>query len=269
MYAKSEPIEERADEPGRLVMRVDIHDLGFVYRSPGGPVGTHALSDLALIVESGSVHALVGPSGCGKTTLLRLLAGLEVPDRGFIDFVGHQRREHLTSFVFQTPRLIPWWTVERNVAIGSEFRHSEAMYRKVAEFHTKQVGLAEMAHRYPATLSRGQQTRVGLGRGLAHDAEVLLLDEPFVNLDAISRRRLYEEFETYWQLDPHTTVLVTHDIEEAVKLADRVSVMRASPGPLLETVEIEAERPRAELPPGHAGIRSAIGRIWTLLEAAR
>lgn len=248
-------------------MRVEVRGLGFVYRSSQSVV-TPVISDLDLIVENGAVHAIVGPSGCGKTTLLRLIGGLESPGRGTVEFMGERRRENLTSFVFQSPRLIPWWTVERNVAIGSEFNKAPSLHRKVAEFHTRQVGLGDMAERFPRTLSRGQQTRVGLGRGLAHDAEVLLLDEPFVNLDAISRRRLYDEFETYWQLDPHTTVLVTHDVEEAVNLADRVSVMRSGPGPVLETVEVDAARPRSDLPPGHAGIRAAIARVWGLLEHA-
>jgi ABC-type nitrate/sulfonate/bicarbonate transport system ATPase subunit len=249
-------------------VRVEVRGLGFVYRSSQG-VLTPVISEFDLTVDSGAVHAIVGASGCGKTTLLRLIAGLESPGRGTVEFKGKRRRENLTSFVFQSPRLIPWWTVERNVAIGSEFTKTPSLHEKVAQFHTRQVGLGDMAERYPLTLSRGQQTRVGLGRGLAHDAEVLLLDEPFVNLDAISRRRLYDEFETYWQLDPHTTVLVTHDVEEAVNLADRVSVMGSGPGPVLETVEVDAARPRSDLPPGHAGLRAAIGRVWGLLEAAK
>ena len=249
-------------------MRVEVRGLGFVYRSQRGAV-TPVLSDLDLAVDSGAVHAIVGSSGCGKTTLLRLIGGLESPGRGAVDFHGVRRRDNLTSFVFQSPRLIPWWTVQRNVAIGSEFSQAPDLHQKVAKFHTRQVGLGDMAERYPLTLSRGQQTRVGLGRGLAHDAEVLLLDEPFVNLDAISRRRLYDEFETYWQLDPHTTILVTHDVAEAVNLADRVSVMRPGPGPIIETVEVDAPRPRSDLRPGHAGIRAAVGRIWSLLENAQ
>jgi NitT/TauT family transport system ATP-binding protein len=246
-------------------VRVEVRGLGFVYRSAQGVV-TPVISDLDLTIDNGAVHAIVGVSGCGKTTLLRLIGGLESPGRGSIEFHGQRRRDNLTSFVFQSPRLIPWWTVQRNVAIGSEFSKAPSLHQKVAEFHTRQVGLEEMAERYPHTLSRGQQTRVGLGRGLAHDAEILLLDEPFVNLDANSRRRLYGEFETYWQLDPHTTILVTHDVEEAVNLADRVSVMRPGPGPIIETVEVDASRPRADLSQGHAGIRAAIGRIWSLLE---
>ncbi len=249
-------------------MRVEVESVDFVYRTPFGVV-TQVLAGLDLVVEHGSVHALVGPSGCGKTTLLRVIAGLESPTAGWVRFVGERRRHHLTSFVFQTPRLIPWWTVERNVAIGTEFTASPELHHKVAEFHTRQVGLGSLAHRLPPTLSRGQQTRVGLGRGLAHDAEVLLLDEPFVNLDAISRRHLHLEFETYWQLDPHTTVLVTHDVEEAVKLADRVSVMSRRAGPLLGTVEVVVPRPRADVPLDHPGLLSAIARVWALLETNR
>jgi ABC-type nitrate/sulfonate/bicarbonate transport system ATPase subunit len=250
---------------GGKPVQIELEGIEFVYRRPGG-LTTPVLGDFDLTVEHGSVHALVGPSGCGKTTVLRLLAGLETVTRGRIQFSGARSREHLTAFVFQTPRLIPWWTVERNVAIGAEFRVSPELHRKLAEFHTEQVGLGELRERLPPTLSRGQQTRAGLGRGLAHDAEVLLLDEPFVNLDAIARRRLYQEFETYWQLDPHTTVLVTHDVEEAVNLADRVSVMSAHPGPLVETVEVDAPRPRAGLDPAHPGLRAALDRVWGLLE---
>jgi ABC-type nitrate/sulfonate/bicarbonate transport system ATPase subunit len=246
-------------------VQIELKAVEFVYRRSDGP-STLVLKDFDLTVEHGSVHAVVGPSGCGKTTLLRLMAGLETATRGGIQFRGERHRDYLTSFVFQTPRLIPWWTVERNVAIGAEFRVSPELHRKLADFHTEQVGLAQFRDRLPPTLSRGQQTRVGLGRGLAHDAEVLLLDEPFVNLDAIARRRLYQEFETYWQLDPHTTVLVTHDVEEAVNLADRVSVMSAHPGPLVETVEVAAPRPRAGLDPAQPGLRAALARIWSLLE---
>ena len=247
-------------------MRVMVRDLAFEYGA-GGVAPTRVLADLDLDVEEGSVHAVMGPSGCGKTTLLRLMAGLEQPQRGSVEFRGVRQRENLTSFVFQNPRLIPWWTVARNVGIGSEFTRAEALHRKVVEFHTRQVGVADLADRYPRTLSRGQQTRVGLGRGLAHDAEVLLLDEPFVNLDALSRRRLYGEFETYWQIDPHTSVFVTHDVDEAVFLADRVSVLPAGPGPLLGTVEVDAGRPRSDLLPGNAGVRAATASVWALLEA--
>lgn len=245
-------------------MRVEMQDVSFAY---GGHSATPVLSRFDLTLHSGAVHALVGPSGCGKSTVLRLLAGLEKPGGGTIEFRGERRRPNRTALVFQTPRLIPWWTVERNVAIGSEFgERSEEIYRKIADFNTARVGLGEQRHRRPHTLSLGQQSRAGLGRGLAYDADVMLLDEPFAHLDALSRRRLYEEVETFWQLSPRTALLVTHDVEEAVFLSDRVSVMADGPGPLVETIEVDAGRPRQELSPAHPGLRAAIAAVWQALE---
>lgn len=203
----------------------------------------------------------------GKSTVLRLIEGLETPVRGSIEFLGERRHPNRTALVFQTPRLIPWWTVERNVAIGSEFKElPEEMYERIADFHTSQVGLDDVRGRHPHALSHGQKTRAGLGRGLAYDADVMLLDEPFSHLDALARRRMYDEFETFWQLSPRTTVLVTHDVEEAVGLADRVSVMRGLPGPLVATVEVDAGRPRGGISPADPGIRAAIGEVWRALE---
>jgi NitT/TauT family transport system ATP-binding protein len=249
-------------------VRVEIKGLGFSYGPATGPA-TKVLRRLDLTVEHGSVHAVVGPTGCGKSTLLRLIAGLEKAATGTISMLGERRRANLTAVVFQNPRLIPWWTVERNVGIGSEFTEQPpSMYKKVTDFYTRQVGLGLLKRRLPHTLSLGQQTKAALGRGLAHDAEVLLLDEPFVHLDAISRRRFHEEFETYWHLDPHTTIFVTHDVEEAVMLSDRVSVMRGGPGPLIDTVEVDTERPRSDISPADSGLRSAIASVWRALESA-
>ena len=243
-------------------MDVRITGLGFAY-----PDGTRVLSRLDLMVASGSVHAVVGPNGCGKSTLLRIVAGLEGPTAGRVDFVGEQRHEKQTALVFQDPRLLPWWTVERNIAIGAEFSEKPPeIYRRIRDFHTKRMGLDRVRNQRPDTLSLGQQTMAGLGRGIAHDAEVLLLDEPFAHLDALNRRRLQEEFETHWQLDPRTILLVTHDVDEAITLADRVSVMRRAPGPLIETVVVDAERPRVGMSASHPGIRSATARVWEALE---
>lgn len=227
------------------------------------------LSDLDLDVEDGSVHAVVGPNGCGKSTLLRLVAGLEEPTTGTLQFVGRRRHENMTALIFQNPRLLPWWTVERNVAISAEFsRKPRLFYSKVRDYHMKLMKLEGVKGRRPEDLSLGQQTMAGMGRGLAHDAEVLLLDEPFVHLDAISRRRLQEEFETRWQLDPRTIVLVTHDVDEAVLLSDRVSVMRSGPGPLVETITVDAGRPRVGMSPAHPGLRAAVGWVWDALDRA-
>jgi NitT/TauT family transport system ATP-binding protein len=244
---------------------VRIRGLGFTYELTGSSVAV--LADLDIDITRGSVHAIVGPNGCGKSTLLRIIAGLEKPATGSIEFLGANDHENRTALVFQNPRLIPWWNVERNIAIGSEFSDKpRALYRKVRDFNTRRVGLDSVRDRSPHELSLGQQTIAGLGRGLAHDAEILLLDEPFAHLDAVTRRKFYEEFETHWQVDPRTILLVTHDVAEAVTLADRVSVMGRGPGPLIDTVEVDADRPRVGISPAHPGIRSATTWVWEALE---
>ncbi|MPZ53894.1 MAG: ATP-binding cassette domain-containing protein, partial [Acidimicrobiia bacterium] len=224
-------------------VKVEVRGLEFGYLAKNA---SHlVLSDLDLDVESGSVHAVVGISGCGKSTLLRLIGGLEQPSAGIIRFIGTPRYRHRTSMVFQEPRLLPWWTAERNVGIGTEFTEMpRGRFQLLKDFYLSHVGLGGMKDRLPNTLSGGQQSRVGLGRALAHDADVLLMDEPFAHLDAMSRREMHKRLESVFEGDPRTTLLVTHDVEEAVILADRVSVMRSEPGPLVETIEVDAERPR-------------------------
>ncbi len=246
-------------------MRVVVRNLSFTYDGSTD----RALSDLDLDVAEGSVHAIVGPNGCGKTTLLRIIAGLAEPDGGRVDFIGTRRRENLTAVVFQEPRLIPHWTVERNVAIGPEFgSRPPALYDRIRDFYTKQVGLQRLHNHKPHQLSLGQQTMAGLGRGLAHDSEVILLDEPFAHIDAPQRLRMRLEFETHWQLDPVTVILVTHDVEEAVTMSDRVSVMSRGPGPLVGTVEVPVPRPRSEVPLNHPERLRALSAVWDLLESA-
>lgn len=244
-------------------MRVVLRDIAFSY--PDSP--TPALTELDLEVASGSIHAVVGPNGCGKSTLLRVIAGLVEPTRGSIDFIGERLHDNLTAIVFQEPRLLPHWTVERNVAIGAEFgSRPPSIYEKVRDFYTKQVGLARARNAKPASLSLGQQTMAGLGRGLAHDAEVVLLDEPFAHIDAVQRRRMRDELETAWQLDPVTVIIVTHDVEEAVSMADRVSIMASRPGPLVADVDVPVPRPRSQIALDHPGFRAATASVWNALE---
>lgn len=250
-------------------MRVEISGLGFSYVDQAY-VPKRVLADLDLVVPSGSITAVVGINGSGKSTLLRLLAGLEKPAEGDIRFVGKQRYEQRTALVFQDPTLIPWWNVGRNVALSAEVSDKPRdLYERIKDFHSSQVGLGGLLERFPGFLSRGQQTRAGIGRAFAHDADVVLLDEPLVHLDAISRRRLQHELETHWQLDPRTTILVSHDVDEAVMLADRVAVMNSGPGPLVEIVAVDVSRPRTELDPSESGLRSASARVWNALERSK
>lgn len=249
-------------------MRLEIRDLYFAHTGrDGGEIPV--LHGFDLTVDEGTVHALVGPNGCGKTTLLRIVAGLEEPGGGSVEFVGTSRHENLTAMVFQEPGLVPWWNVGRNIAASAEFsRKPEALYKRIRVFHAAQVGLSALRDRLPGTLSRGQQAKAGLGRAFAHDADVILLDEPFAHVDALARTQLQEELETHWQLDPRTVLFVTHDITEAVMLADYVSIMASTPGPLVATVPIDIQRPRVPLDRGHPGLRAAIAAVRSALAAA-
>ena len=153
-------------------MRVDIDHVRFAY-----PGSRPALDDVKLTVESSSIHAVVGPNGCGKSTLLRLIAGMESPTAGEVRITGERRHTNETAIVFQDPRLLGWWNVGRNIGIGPEFGDVEpSMYERLRDFFASHVGLGHLVDRLPGTLSRGQQSRAGLGRALAHDADVVLLD---------------------------------------------------------------------------------------------
>lgn len=246
-------------------MNVEIRNLSFHRRDSAGQMRT-ILDGLTLTIPSGSVHAIVGPNGCGKTTLLRLIAGLERPTAGTIAITGESRHPKETAFIFQNPALLPWWNVERNVSISAEMDGVvPPALDRIREFTTGRVGLGAFRKLAPHQLSRGMQTKANMGRAFAHDANVLLLDEPFVHLDQLARRKMQEELETHWQLDPRTHVLVTHDIDEAVMLADRVSVMSPAPGRIVDTIAVDVNRPRTVDSVAEPGFRTAVARLWELL----
>ncbi|GGN09659.1 ABC transporter ATP-binding protein [Halarchaeum nitratireducens] len=215
------------------------------YRSDAGDVT--AVADVSLTVADREFVSVVGPSGCGKTTLLRLFAGLEAPTDGRV-LVDGDRIEGPSperAMVFQSFNLFDWRTVRGNVAFGLERRGvPEAERRERVDDWLDTVGLTDFADAYPDELSGGMRQRVGLARALAVDPDVLLMDEPFGALDAQTRAVLQSELLDLWE-DRRTTVLfVTHDIEEALLLSDRVLVMGAAPNAVTRTVNVPFERPR-------------------------
>ncbi|GHC51121.1 ABC transporter ATP-binding protein [Neogemmobacter tilapiae] len=224
---------------------VAVRGLSKSFALKGQPLAV--LRDLNLNIRAGESLAIVGPSGCGKTTLLRVLAGLEAPDSGevLIDGakVGGVGRER--AIIFQEPRLLPWLNVLRNVGFGLEMR---GLPRDRAEAHARRyirlVGLAEFEEAYPRQLSGGMAQRVGIARALTVQPEILLLDEPLGALDAMTKLTMQEELARIWREEQVTLILVTHDLEEAIFLADRVLVLPKEKGAVPRLINVELPRPR-------------------------
>ena len=210
--------------------------------------GTEALRDMHLVAQSGEIVALLGGSGCGKTTLLRLTAGLDQPSAGSIaiDDAPLTGTHPAISAVFQEPRLLPWLRVADNITFGG-CRIDKPERRRRGDALLERIGLAGYGARWPKDLSGGQQQRVAIARALIGHPEILLLDEPFSALDAFTRASLHELLLALWQDLRPTILMVTHDVDEAVFLADRIVVMRPRPGRVHETMTIGLPRPRNKL----------------------
>lgn len=212
------------------------------------------VNDLDLTFEKGTVTAVIGQSGCGKTTLLRLLAGLEKPTQGSIHYRANTGQPNI-SIVFQEPRLFPWFTVEENVRLAVRHLTGEEQDRAVEET-LELVGLLPVANAKPAELSGGMAQRVGLARALCTQPDILLLDEAFSALDALTRTKLYDEFMMIHAAHPMTCVLVTHDVTEAVLLASRIH--RLGNGRLEATYDVPFTYPRRLSDTGVADLADAI-----------
>lgn len=207
----------------------------------------NALDTINLDITEGEFVTIVGASGCGKSTLLRLAAGLDRASSGTITHAGEVVNEPSLErgIVFQEPRLFPWLTVERNVAVGVENSGlPKATRQQLVKDHLDLVGLTSFAKAYPHQLSGGMAQRAGIARGLVNRPNILFLDEPFGALDAMTKTRLQDELQDIWARERITMVLVTHDVEEAVYLGDRVVVMSARPGRIRDIIPVEIERPR-------------------------
>ena len=244
-----------------------------VFPGRNGKDDVEALHNINLTINDNEFLTVIGPSGCGKTTLLRAIAGLLPVDDGEIVIDGSPVRGPgpERAMVFQNIALLPWDTVLANVAFGLELRGvSKAEREERARGFVRLVGLAGWEHRMPGELSGGMQQRVGLARALAVEPKVLLMDEPFGSLDEQTRRLLQEELLRIWEATRTTVVFITHSMEEAVLLGDRVVLMSVRPGSVVEIVPVTLPRPRA----GHvdtvgwsAEFLAITSRLWTRLRA--
>lgn len=227
-------------------MRVSVRALTVVYRAPGGG-DLPALGPLTFNIESGSFVSLVGPSGCGKSTLIRLLAGLQPATRGaaLLGDTPVDGPSPQVGLMFQDANLLPWRTIHENMALPLELAGVPRSERDRAITEMLPgLGLADFANAYPAELSGGMAQRVALGRVLLQEPAVLLLDEPFGALDAMTREQISLDLLRIWRSRHQTILMVTHDINEAILLSDRVLVLSPRPGQLVADVPVMLDRPR-------------------------
>jgi NitT/TauT family transport system ATP-binding protein len=221
----------------------------------------HALKDADLVIRKGEFICLIGASGCGKSTLLRIIAGFETPTTGEALMWGKpiDGPDPSRGMVFQDYALFPWLTVRENIGFGPRSRgRPRAEIRETADRFIEMVGLQRFADAYPHQLSGGMRQRVAIARVLANDAEIVLMDEPFGALDALTRERLQEELLEIWQRTGLTVVFVTHAIEEAIYLADRVVVMTPGPGRIESDNPLTIPRPRDIASPEFNEIRRTL-----------
>jgi NitT/TauT family transport system ATP-binding protein len=244
---------------------VSIRGLGRVFDTAAGPVT--AIHDIDLDLRQSEFVAIVGPSGCGKTTLLRIVAGLESPTSGKVETAGLPGDRPANAMIFQGRSVFPWMTVRENAQYGLAIRGVDKQERgRTIDRLLETVGLSRFSKAYPHQLSEGMRQRVAIARALAVDPELLLMDEPFASLDEQTRFILQDEVLRIWHETRKTVVVVTHSIDEALTLADRVIVMTAHPGTIKDVIPVTLARPRDQ-----ATLRSdpefarLFGRIWESL----
>ena len=236
-------------EPQPVKTQIVIQNLSVIFKGDGTRGETAALQNVNLNVKKGEFVSLVGPSGCGKTTLLRVIADLIPATSGDVFISGltprEARLEKRFGIVFQNPVLMDWRTIRRNVCLPLELLKLPKPERtkRVTEM-LDLVGLQEFGHHYPRELSGGMQQRVGIARALAIDPKILLMDEPFSALDEFTKEKLHEDLLRIWRQTNKTIIFVTHNIQEAVFLSDRVIVFSPHPGRVTSVVDIPLKRPR-------------------------
>ncbi|KAB1071738.1 ABC transporter ATP-binding protein [Methylobacterium planeticum] len=254
------PAADPAPEGARGA-ELSVEDVSHAFQINGAPLPV--LDRISLSVAPGGFVALLGPSGCGKSTLLRLAAGLEPADDGRLVLDGERidRPDPSRLLVFQDPTLYPWRTVRGNVAVGLEARGLLAQRRGRIDEALGLVGLSAFAEAHPHQLSGGMQQRTALARALVNDPRLLLLDEPLGKLDALTRLALQDELVRLWRRSGFTALLVTHDVEEALVLAERVVVLSDRPARIRAEIRVEAPYPRRRDDPELVRLRSHILNI--------
>jgi NitT/TauT family transport system ATP-binding protein len=245
-------------------MKVVVHGLTKEFITGQGK--TWALGGVDLEVRDREFFGIIGPTGCGKTTLLHIMAGLEAATNGSVEFIGEKRTKSVVSMVFQDAALMPWRTVEENVPLGPEFRKEQpSVLKRASQFFLEMVRLLDFSGARPAELSGGMKQKVAIARALANDPEVILMDEPFASLDAQTRLLLREELLRIWERDKKTVILVTHNLEEAVMLCDRIAVMSAAPSVVKRVVAVDVPRPRNFRSMRDPDFGRCMEQIWDLL----
>ncbi len=227
---------------------IEIEGIGRRFNTRDGG-SFEALKDVSFSVKDKEFFSIIGPSGCGKTTLLKMVAGLVKPTAGRIDIDGETvvGPGEDRAMVFQQFVLLPWADILTNVGFGLELRGmSRKESREAAKPYLEQVGLTRFAEHYPHELSGGMQQRVGLARALAVGPDILLMDEPFGALDAQTRQLMQEDLMRLWEVEQTTVIFVTHSMDEAAYLSDRVLVMDTHPGRVREILDVPLPRPREE-----------------------
>jgi ABC-type nitrate/sulfonate/bicarbonate transport system ATPase subunit len=245
-----------------------VHEVSKGFPAPDDTLARReALSNISLSIAAGELASLIGPSGCGKSTLLRLIAGLDSADSGDVLIGSEPIREPGAErgLVFQDPNLFPWLTVRRNIEVGLVARGVLREKRKEVDEFMRLVGLEAFGDAYPHHLSGGMAQRVALARALINHPKVLLLDEPLGALDAFTRMRMQDEVLRLWQTRRTTILFVTHDIDEAIYMSDRIMIMTQPPGRIDQTIANTLARPRDRSSPEFLRLR---GNILELLHFA-
>ena len=231
-----------------------------------GTEAVEALRSVELVINKGEFVCLIGASGCGKSTLLRIIAGFERPTSGHVDIYDHpvEGPGSDRGMVFQDYALFPWLSVRENIAFGPRQKGlTRAQVSEITNEYLNMVGLAPFADRYPSQHSGGMKQRVAIARVLANEANILLMDEPFGALDALTREQLQDELLQIWARTGVTVIFVTHSVEEATLLADRVVVMTAGPGRSETDIQFQLERPRDVSSPGFNEVRRSLTQRLT------